>query len=142
MSDVAKRSMDVEGEEDATACLHERESIMVNIQLATCLSSFVHSILCSIQAIWFSYEWAEVSHQPGGKAWKTRYRTDTFEAFNQKFLATEYTIAEYKCKLKTFTSRHEKVIKARNNLRKLFVQVVFFVFFASLGICADHSIVP
>lgn len=141
MSDVAKRSIDVEAKTDTTARLHERESIMVNLDLASRLSSFVHSILCSIQAIRFSYEWADISHQPGGKAWKTRYRIDAFEALNPNFLATEYTVVEYRRKLKRFTSRHEKVIKARNNLRKLFTRVFFFSSLW-LGTCAHHSIVP
>ena len=136
---MAKRSIDVKAKEDATAHLHERESIMINLDLATRLSSFVHSMLCSIQAIRFSYEWAEVSNQPGGKAWKSKYQTDAFEGLNQKFLATDYTTAEYKHKLKSFTSRHEKVIKARNNLRKLFVQVLIFIL---TGICTHLFIVP
>jgi hypothetical protein len=110
-----------------TARLHERESIMVGIDVMDRLSSVLHSILGSIQAIRFSYEWADISAQPSGKTWKTNYRLNTFEALHWEFLATEYTDAEYKRKLKTFTSRHEKIIKARNNLRKLFVKVGFFL---------------
>jgi hypothetical protein len=112
LTDVAKRSIDVEVNKDPTARLHARESIMVDIGLTN------HSI----QVIRFSHEWAEVSCQPGGKAWKTKYRLDAFETFHKDFLSTDYTPAEYKHKLKTFTSRHEKVIKARC---KLFVQVFF-----------------
>jgi hypothetical protein len=120
-SHVTQRSIDVESNQDPTARLHERESILIAIHTADRLSAFVHSILSSIHAISFSYEWNELSCKPGGKRWKTQYRIRAFEKFNPDFQS--YSLADYNKKLKTFTSRHEKVIKARNNLRKLFVTV-------------------
>ena len=115
----------MEGKDNANARLHERESIMVAIDLTNSLSIFVHSVLCSIQAIRFSYEWNALSDEHGRRAWKKQYRIDAFEASNADFMSTAYTDTAYNRKLDKFKNRHEKVIKARNNLRKLFLQVFF-----------------
>ena len=113
----------MEAKDNPNARLHERESIMAAIDLTNRLSSFVYSVLCSIQAIRFSYEWNSLTDKRGGREWKQKYRLEAFEVFNAKFLSTAYTPSAYKQEFLKFKGRHEKVIKARNNLCRLFVQV-------------------
>lgn len=122
--------INVEANTDATTHLHARESILVAIDSTNRFSTFIHAVLCSIHAIRFSYEWNDLSSQPGRKKWKTEYRTQAFKNFHPDF--AEYTQDSYEKKFKTFTSRHEKVIKARNNLRRMFVQVSQVCIYAPL----------
>ncbi|KAF8901209.1 hypothetical protein CPB84DRAFT_986315 [Gymnopilus junonius] len=74
-------------------------------QTADALYGFVLSVLRTIHAIEFAMEWAALP-----QASKTRFRHD---AFNR--LAPNMTF-------KVFQHRHEKIIKARNDLKKLFVK--------------------
>ncbi|CAA7258562.1 unnamed protein product [Cyclocybe aegerita] len=105
---------------DPTARLHAREAIMQSIDASDNSQSFVSSVIRSIQCLRFAAEWALLPSLPGGRLWKTQYRTDAFSKHNAEFVATDHTAQEFNKRFSAFTNRHERVITARNDLRRLF----------------------
>lgn len=77
-------------------------------QTADVLYSFVLSVLRTIHAIKFVLEWAELP-----QALKTQFWHDAFERLPVD------TIMSFK----VFQNRHEKIIKTRNELKKMFLKV-------------------
>ena len=104
--DISERSVALESNKDLVERMHERETLMTGMQSADALHSFMISILRTIHAIRFSIEWAQLA-----PAAKTRFREDACDQ-----LAPELTYAQ-------FQHRHEKLIKARNDLKKMFLKV-------------------
>ncbi|PPR04382.1 hypothetical protein CVT26_004220 [Gymnopilus dilepis] len=103
--DISERSVALESNKDLVERMHERETLMTGMQSADALHSFMISILRTIHAIRFSIEWAQLA-----PAAKTRFREDACDQ-----LAPELTYAQ-------FQHRHEKLIKARNDLKKMFLK--------------------
>jgi hypothetical protein len=81
----------------------------------------------------FSIDWNLKSNQKGGKAWKTKYikdlcslaMGDEMDRINNYFIgkAREKRLASI---FKTFKGKYEKLVTARNQIRKLYLTVSFF----------------
>ncbi|KDR73544.1 hypothetical protein GALMADRAFT_617279 [Galerina marginata CBS 339.88] len=88
---------------------------MTAIDTTNSLHAYVHSVLRSIHALRFAIEWGQLT-----PAMKTRFRNEAFALYNPVFDPTD---AEYKRAFDVFQHRHEKVVKARNDLKRMFVAV-------------------
>ncbi|KAF8911551.1 hypothetical protein CPB84DRAFT_1842050 [Gymnopilus junonius] len=95
--EIGERSVALEANEDCLARLHKREALIGDSQHVDALYSFVLSTK-------FAFEWAELPS-------KTRFRHDAFER-----LAPSMTF-------EALQHRHEKIIRARNEVKKLFLEV-------------------
>ncbi|KDR76518.1 hypothetical protein GALMADRAFT_279176 [Galerina marginata CBS 339.88] len=57
-------------------------------RVADPISLFRQTVHNSVQSLCFAIEWKEMSTVQGGKAWKTKYRTEAFRRQNPQFFAT------------------------------------------------------
>jgi hypothetical protein len=90
-------------------------------------------VIETVGALRFSIDWNVKSSQRGGKAWKTKYlkelcwvaRGEEMERINTYFMgkAREKRLASI---FKTFKGKYEKLVTARNQIRKLYLAVSAF----------------
>jgi hypothetical protein len=97
------------------------------------ISAYIGFVIETVGVLRFSIDWNLKSSQRGGKAWKTAYikelcdvgMGDEMERINTNFVG-EARQRGLSLIFKKFKGKYEKLVTARNQIRKLYLSVSSF----------------
>jgi hypothetical protein len=99
--------------------------LLVSTHLSFCGQSFLHLLLKQTEAIKFASDWKQRGHEPGGKAYKTTFARSIYLVRTGRQPPTDNASEQDLRDFKTFRTRQQKLVMARNHILKLFLQVCF-----------------
>lgn len=110
------RTLEIDHNGDATARIRERENIMLAVESENALQKFVNGVVHTVQAVKFAIDWDILNTEQ-----RATFTPEIFRQLNADY--ETFSAGEYKKRWAKYKLRHDKVIRARSDVRKLFLKV-------------------